>query len=160
MRFKKVVLPEPLAPTMPTSSPWEICTVILSAALTMPNDLVISMVWRIGLVSDMPHSFGTPTEPRGNMLIHGPQSTRLEQNDEQHNYPQGHLPGIGSILVGICADKLKSNRANERAGHTAISPQEGNKHKFSRLQPEGVFRHNMSDREGYQHAGEPAQGAG
>src|SRR5215470_13988140 len=111
MRFKKVVLPEPLAPTMPTNSPWAICTVILSAAFTMPNDLVSSMVWRMGPVSGMPHSFSTPTEPRGDMLIHGPQPTRLEQNDEQHNNPQGHLPGIGRILVGIRADKLESHSA-------------------------------------------------
>src|SRR5574341_1527449 len=122
MRFKKVVLPEPLAPTMPTNSPWAICTVILSAALTMPNDLVSSMVWRMGLVSGMPHPFGTPPEPGGHTLTHGPQAARLQQNDEQHNNPQGHLPGIGCILVGVGTNKFESNGANERTGYTAIAP--------------------------------------
>src|SRR5919108_4480534 len=109
MRFKKVVLPAPLAPTIPTSSPCLICTLIVSAAFTMPNHLVKSIVCRIGSVSGTLYPFRPSPKPGSRGLLNRPQPSRLEQNDEQHDDPQDHLPGIGGILGGIGPNKLKGN---------------------------------------------------
>src|SRR5215475_2313237 len=116
---------------MPTSSPLVMCTLITSAALTMPKDLVKSMVCKIGLLSGTPHSFGTAAEASDHALIHGPQPSRLQENNEHHNNAQGHLPGIGCILVSIRTNELEANRPYQRPGYTAVPPEEGDEDELA-----------------------------
>src|SRR5439155_3222704 len=145
---------------MPTRSPLVMCTLMASAACTMPKALVKSMVCKIGLSSGTLHSFGTAAEARDHALIHGPQPSRLEENNEQHNNAQGHLPGIGRILVGIRSNELEGNSPDQRPWHTAVPPEQGDEDELAGLGPEGVFRDDMPNRKGRQDATESPEGAG
>src|SRR5262245_14279273 len=145
---------------MPTSSPLVICTLITSAALTMPKDLVKSMVCKIGVGSGTLYSFGTAAEASDHALIHGPQPSRLQENNEQHNNTQAPLPGIRRILAGIRTNELEGNSPDQWPRHTAVPPEQGDEDKLAGLDPEGVFWDDMPNRKGRQDPTESPQRPG
>src|SRR5262249_23840486 len=73
---------------------------------------------------------------------------------------QGHLPGVGRILVGIRPNELESNSPDQWPRHTAVPPEQGDKDELTGLDPEGIFRDDMANRKGYQDATEPPKCTG
>src|SRR3990172_3501217 len=122
--LRKVVFPDPLAPTIPTSSPGRISTEMESAAVTIPKDLVRSMVCRMDVASG---TLGLPiraAEPTRQALVDRPESLGTEEDDGQHDDPQDHLPLVGEILGGVRADELEGDGPHQRPGHAGEPPQE------------------------------------
>src|SRR5262245_46433504 len=151
IRFRNVVLPDPFAPTIPTSSPPWLSTLIRLAAMTIPNDLERSTVFRIA-ASRTRHLAGPPPEPGGQGLVDRPESAGPEEDDREHDDPEGHLPFVREVLGGVRADELEGDRADQRTENARISSEERHEDEVAGLNPEGVLRHDVSHREGSQAA--------
>src|ERR671923_1027254 len=119
MRFRKVVLPDPFAPTIPTSSPLWISTLIRLAAMTIPKDLLRSTVFRIELSGTRDLSRPLP-DPGRQRLVDVPEPTGTEQDDGEHDDAQGHLPFVRKVLGGVRADELEGDGTDQGTEHAGV----------------------------------------
>src|SRR6266545_2602305 len=158
MMFRNVVFPDPLAPTIPTSSPGRISTFTAFAAVTAPNDLHRSRVARIG--SGIRDLAAPPPEPRDQRLVDRPQPTGAKQDDGEHDDAERHLPFVRKVLRRVRADELEGDGPHERSQHARIAAQEGDEDEVARLDPEGVLGDDVTDDERRQHASERAERTG
>src|SRR5690606_26060980 len=111
MRLSSVVLPAPLAPTIPTISPCSRRTLMSRHACTAPN-------WRlklrvsnatIGCGSSGNHRRLLSGPPRCDAFVDSPEPFRHEQDDQQHGGAHGDMPGIWPVLGGVRLQKLVHN---------------------------------------------------
>src|SRR5919106_4193430 len=157
MMLRKVVFPDPLAPTIPTSSPRRNSTFTPSAARTAPNDLVRSSVDRIASATG--HLARPSREPGRELLVNRPQPARAEQDDGQHDHTERHLPLVREVLRGIRSDELEGDGPDQRSQHARVPAQERDEDELSGQDPEGVLGNDVPNDERGQDAPEPGQRA-